>query len=276
MKLWVLGSGSRGNAVVVESGGCRVLIDAGFGPRVLQKRMQSAGITPESIEACIITHEHSDHLRGAIRAARRWKWPLFATHGTLTHSRLGHQPFVAFMGRPVTAFRAGATLSFSGLDVMTFRTPHDAAEPIGMIVTARTTGARAAVCTDIGYASRNVREIVKDVDIMVLESNHDEHMLWNGPYPPWLQRRIASNTGHLSNRACADLVRESVTPTLRQIVLAHLSEKNNTPMVAYESMRAAMKRTAFRGALIPALQDSVVGPFVTSRTRVQEQLTLGF
>jgi phosphoribosyl 1,2-cyclic phosphodiesterase len=274
MRLWVLGSGSRGNAVVVESGECRLLIDAGFGPRVLQKRMQSAGITPESIEACIITHEHSDHLRGAMRAARRWKWALFATHGTITHSRLGQQPFVAFMGAPVTAFQAGATLSFSALDVTTFRTPHDAAEPIGLIVTARSTGARAAVCTDIGYASRNVRQIVRDVDIMVLESNHDEHMLWNGPYPPWLQRRIAGDAGHLSNRACADLVRESVTPQLRQIVLAHLSEKNNTPMVAYQNMRDTLRRTAFRGALIPALQDAVVGPFIPVGIRVQEQLTL--
>jgi len=274
MKLWVLGSGSRGNAVVVESGECRVLIDAGFGPRILQKRMQSVGINPESIEACVITHEHSDHLRGAIRAARRWKWQLFATHGTVRHSRLGQQPFVAFMGRPVTAFQAGATLTFSALEVTTFRTPHDAAEPVGIIVTARSTGARAAVCTDIGYASKNVRELVKDVDILVLESNHDEQMLWNGPYPPWLQRRIASNTGHLSNRACAELVRESVTPQLRQIVLAHLSEKNNTPMVAYESMRNAVRRTAFRGALIPALQDAVVGPFIPIGIRVPEQLTL--
>ena len=143
-----------------------------------------------------------------------------------------------------------------------------------MVVTARASGARAAVCTDIGYASRNVRQIVKDVDILVLESNHDEQMLWNGPYPPWLQRRIASNTGHLSNRACADLVRESVTPQLRQIVLAHLSEKNNTPMVAYQNMRDAVKRTAFRGALIPALQDAVAGPFVPSTARAHEQLSL--
>lgn len=266
MKLWVLGSGSRGNAVVVESGACRVLIDAGFGPRILQKRMQSVGIRPETIEACIITHEHSDHLRGATRAARRWQWPLFATPGTISESRLGE--------RPVTAFTAGATLTFSELDLTTFATPHDAADPIGIVATARATGARAAVCTDIGYASDNVRAIVADVDILVLESNHDEQMLWNGPYPPWLQRRIASNTGHLSNRACADLVQDSVTPRLRQIVLAHLSEKNNTPMKAYESMRAAMQRTAFRGALSPALQDAVVGPFMPGSRRAHDQLSL--
>ncbi|MDP3768267.1 MAG: MBL fold metallo-hydrolase [Dehalococcoidia bacterium] len=87
MKLWVLGSGSRGNAVVVESGACRVLIDVGFGPRTLQKRMHAVGLHPESIEACVITHEHSDHMRGAARAIRRWNWSVFATHGTVRESR---------------------------------------------------------------------------------------------------------------------------------------------------------------------------------------------
>jgi phosphoribosyl 1,2-cyclic phosphodiesterase len=268
MKLWVLGSGSRGNAVVVESGDCRVLIDVGFGPRILERRMRSVGIEPESIEACIITHEHSDHLRGARRAVRRWNWELFATEGTYRNSRL------SILQTRTTTFRAGATLTFSDLEVATFKTPHDAEEPIGVVVTSKSTGARAAVCTDIGYASRNVRQLVSDVDLLVLESNHDEQMLANGPYPPWLQRRIASNTGHLSNRHCGLLVRDSVTPRLRQIVLAHLSEKNNTALVAYENMRAAVKGTRFRGALIPALQDAVVGPFMPAGGRAQ-QLSLG-
>lgn len=269
MKLWVLGSGSRGNAVLVESGACRVLIDVGFGPRILQQRMHAVGLHPESIEACVITHEHSDHMRGAARAIRRWNWSVFATDGTVSESRR-----LSALGSAVTTFRAGATLSFSGIEVTTFRTPHDAEEPIGVVATATSSGARAAVCTDIGFASDNVRRIVSDVDIMVLESNHDEQMLENGPYPPWLIRRIASNTGHLSNRACASLVCDSVTTRLRQIVLAHLSEKNNTPMVAYESMRAAVERTSFRGALIPALQDAVLGPFTPRGGRAEDQLSL--
>ncbi len=275
MKLWVLGSGSKGNAVVVESGNCRVLIDVGFGPRILKKRLQSVGLAPESIEACIITHEHSDHVRGAMRASRKWQWPVFATYGTISESRLGDPLFALVTGRPAIGFSAGATLTFSELDVTTFRTPHDAADPIGVVVTSRRTGARAAVCTDIGYASANVRKLVRDVDLMVLESNHDEEMLANGPYPLWLQRRIASHTGHLSNRDAGRLVRDSVTPQLRQIVLAHLSEKNNTPRVAYDNMRSSLKGTAFRGALIPALQDAAIGPFIPAGIRVQEQLSLG-
>jgi phosphoribosyl 1,2-cyclic phosphodiesterase len=268
MKLWILGSGSRGNAVVVESGDCRLLIEAGFGPRVLQRRLQSIGIEPESIDACIVTHEHSDHIRGAARAARRWHWPLLVTQGTYANSRL------AVLGTPAATFPAGRTLEFPGLLVETFRTPHDASEPIGVVVTSRSTGARAAICTDIGHASRSVRRMVRDVDILVIESNHDDEMLANGPYPPYLQRRIASSVGHLSNSDCATLVQEAVMPRLRQVVLAHLSEHNNTPMVAYECMRAALKRTSFRGALIPALQDGVVGPFIPSGVRVAQQLSL--
>jgi phosphoribosyl 1,2-cyclic phosphodiesterase len=269
MKLWVLGSGSRGNAVVVESGGSRIMIDVGFGPRVLKHRLQAAGIEPESIEACVITHEHSDHIRGAARSARRWQWPLLCTEGTYLNSRL------ALLGTPAGKFRAGVTLEFSDIVVETFRTPHDATEPIGVVVMARDSGARAAICTDIGHASRSVRRMAQNVDMLVIESNHDDVMLANGPYPPFLQRRIASSVGHLSNRECGALVRDSVSPRLKQIVLAHLSENNNTPRVAYDATRAALKGTAFRGMLLPSMQDAVVGPFTLRASKSETQLSLG-
>ena len=268
MKLWVLGSGSRGNAVVVESGSSRVMIDVGFGPRVLKKRLDAAGIEPESIEACVITHEHSDHIRGAARAAWRWQWPLFVTQGTYANSRL------AQLGTPAATFRPGTTIAFTDMDVTTFRTPHDAEEPIGVVVTERRTGTRAAVCTDLGHASHAVRTMVRDVDILVLESNHDDVMLANGPYPISVQRRVASRVGHLSNRECAALVRDSVSPRLRQVVLAHVSECNNTASIAYEATRAALKTTRFRGSLIPAFQDSVVGPITVSTGKAAVQLSL--
>jgi phosphoribosyl 1,2-cyclic phosphodiesterase len=268
MKLWVLGSGSRGNAVVVESGGSRVMIDVGFGPRALRQRLAAAGIEPESIEACVITHEHSDHIRGAARAAWRWQWPLFVTKGTYVNSRL------SLLDTPAAIFRPGVTISFTDVDVATFRTPHDAEEPIGVVVTERESGTRAAVCTDIGHASHTVRAMVRDVDILVLESNHDDVMLANGPYPISVQRRIASRVGHLSNRECAQLVRESVSPRLKQVVLAHVSESNNTTQVAYESMRAALKTTRFRGSIVPAFQDCVVGPLSISTAKSAQQLSL--
>ena len=269
MKIWVLGSGSRGNAMLVQTDQARVIVDAGFGPRILRQRLHAVGIEPESIDACIVTHEHSDHIRGAARAARRWSWPLLVTEGTYANSRL------AMLGTPAGKFKAGATLEIGDLTFETFRTPHDAVEPIGVVVTSTVTGARAAICTDIGCASRTVRRMVQDVDMLVIESNHDDVMLANGPYPIFLQRRIASNVGHLSNRECGMLVRETASPRLRQIVLAHLSENNNTPRLAYDAMREAIKGTSFRGALIPALQDGVVGPFVPRGSKSAVQLSLG-
>ena len=270
MKIWVLGSGSRGNAVLVQSGESRVIIDCGFGPRILKLRLQSIGIEPESIDACVITHEHSDHIRGAARAARRWSWPLLCTEGTYANSRL------AVLETSAGKFRAGATLEVGGMTIETFRTPHDATEPIGVVVTSQASGARAAICTDIGHASRSVRRMVQDVDMLIIESNHDDVMLANGSYPISVQRRIASSVGHLSNRECGLLVRDSISARLKQVVLAHLSENNNTPRAAYDSMRAAIKGTAFRGALIPALQDGVIGPFAPRATKSETQLSLGF
>jgi phosphoribosyl 1,2-cyclic phosphodiesterase len=273
MRVWTLGSGSRGNAVVVEAGESRILVDAGYGPRVLKRRMHAVGLAPESIEACIVTHEHSDHARGATRCARKWGWPIFATFGTISESRLaGLVP-----SNGVTGFLPGATLGFTGVEVTTFRTPHDAVDPIGVVITARASGARVAIATDIGYASPHVRDAARDVDMLVIESNHDEDMLWNGSYTPWLKRRIAGNEGHLSNRICGQLVRDAVSPRLRQVVLAHLSEENNTPRVAFDNMRAALRPTAFRGSIMPAQQDTTLGPFLVAAGRSgPEQLSLCF
>jgi len=270
MKLWVLGSGSRGNAVVVESHGTRLMIDVGFGPRILQKRLAAAGIAPESIEACIITHEHSDHIRGAARAARRWQWPLFCTEGTYLGSRL------SALGTPAAIVSAGATMSFSEMDVTTFRTPHDAQESIGVVVTARSSGVRAAIATDLGCATQAVRDAMADADMLVIESNHDDVMLANGPYPISVQRRIAGRNGHLSNAQCATLVRDVVTTRLRKVILAHLSEENNAPGAAFDAMRPVLKKTRFKGTLAWAPQDSVIGPFEASLAgRAESQLSLG-
>ena len=269
MKLWVLGSGSRGNAVVVESGGSRLMVDVGFGPRILQKRLALAGLAPESIEACIITHEHSDHIRGAARAARRWHWPLFCTDGTYLGSRL------SALDTPAARIAAGSTVGFSDMDVTTFRTPHDAQDSIGVVVTARASGVRAAIATDLGCATGTVRGMLQEVDMLVLESNHDDVMLANGPYPISVQRRIAGRNGHLSNAQCASLVRDVASARLRKVILAHLSEENNAPAVAFDTMRPVLKKARFKGTLAWAPQDSVVGPFEASLPgKAESQLSL--
>jgi phosphoribosyl 1,2-cyclic phosphodiesterase len=267
VRVWVLGSGSAGNAVLVEAAEGRVLVDAGFGVRTLAARLGAIGVAPESIEGCVITHEHSDHLNGAAAAARRWGWTLHATRGTVAHA-----PELA--GAHVCAFDAGTSLAFSTMDVTTVRTPHDAAEPVGVTITARSTGARTAVCTDIGHVSDGVRALCRDVDILVVESNHDEAMLRAGPYPPVVQARIAGAHGHLANRHAAGLIRDAVSPRLRHVILAHLSERCNAPELARATTEREVKRTAYRGAVTTARQREVVGPFEVGSVLAPRQYTL--
>lgn len=268
MRVWVLGSGSGGNATLVESDEGRLLIDAGFGVRALATRLALIGVAPESIEACVITHEHIDHVRGAAAAARRWGWALHASRGTIAHA-----PELADSG--VCAFDAGSSLAFTTMEVATVRTPHDAADPVGVIVTARSSGARATICTDIGHVSDGVRALCHGTDILVIESNHDEQMLRSGPYPAVVQARIAGQRGHLANPHAAALIRDSVTPRCRHIVLAHLSEKCNAPDLARETTEREVRRTVYRGEVTTACQREVVGPFDAAGPTPPRQYALG-
>ena len=172
---------------------------------------------------------------------------------------MAHSPELADSG--VRVFDAGATLAFSTLEVQTVRTPHDAAEPVGVMLTARATGARTTVCTDIGHVSDGVRTLCRNVDILVFESNHDEQMLRAGPYPPVVQARIAGDRGHLANRHAAALIRDSATRQLRHVVLAHLSEKCNAPELAWETTAREVKRSVYHGTVTTAHQREIVGPF---------------
>jgi phosphoribosyl 1,2-cyclic phosphodiesterase len=188
MKLWVLGSGSGGNAVLVECGESRVLVDAGFSPRELAVRLRSIGVAPASIEACIVTHEHTDHVKGAAAGAKKWGWSLFASEGTV-------DAWPDLQEAACTAVAPGGTVTLSRLVMTTYAIPHDAASPIGVRLACASTGATAVVCTDVGHVTENVRALCARADLLVLESNHDEGMLRAGPYPPSVRARIASRTG---------------------------------------------------------------------------------
>ena len=264
MKLWVLGSGSAGNAVLVESGESRVLVDAGFSARELGRRLRTIGVAPASIEACVVTHEHSDHVTGAARAAKRWGWSLYASSGTIDAC-----PELLEVG--CTAVAPGERVTLSRMALSTRLIPHDATLPLGVRVESLLTGASAVVCTDIGHASENVRALCADTDILVVESNHDEGMLRAGPYPPSVRARIASRSGHLSNRDCADLLSGAVHRDLAHVVLAHLSERCNDHGIAHRSASAALRRTRFRGALSVAMQHGVVGPFQPRAGRLEPE-----
>ncbi|HEX4682816.1 MAG TPA: MBL fold metallo-hydrolase [Gemmatimonadaceae bacterium] len=261
MKLWMLGSGSSGNAIVVECQGSRILIDCGFGTRTLAGRLKSIGVEPGSIEGCLVTHEHSDHVKGAGAAAKKWGWGVFATPGTAKAPELAETP--------VHLFDPGMTIEFDHMTVTSTATPHDATQSVGFVVESRSTGARAGLFYDIGHVSTAIADACQRLDILVLESNHDVDMLRNGPYARWLQMRIASRTGHLSNRDAGLFAREAVTREMNHLVLAHLSENCNTTDVAVESMRGALGRTRFKGAVTAAQQDAVVGPFTPGAARAE-------
>lgn len=269
MKVWVLGSGSDGNAVLIQSGESRVLVDCGFGTRTLAGRLRSIGIAPASIEACIVTHEHADHVGGAAAAARKWGWSLYASEGTV-------DAFEALQDVNCTRVPVGDSVTLSRMTMTTYATPHDAASPIGVRVTSSASGASAVVCTDLGHANRSVRALCSDADVLIIESNHDEGMLRVGPYPPSVQARIASRVGHLSNRSCAALVRESVNRNLAHVVLAHISENCNDRGIAHRTMTEALRTTRFRGTTSIAMQHGVVGPFQPRLARVEAEVQFAF
>lgn len=269
MRVWVLGSGSAGNAVLVESGDTRILIDAGFPVRELAARLAAIGVRGESIASAIVTHEHTDHVRGVCAAARRWQWSVYASTGTIA----GYPLLREICARP---FAAGDALDLGDLAVQTVRTPHDGTEPVAVLATARSSGARAGIVYDLGHVPASYRSTFERVDILVLESNHDEGMLRAGPYPPAVQARIAGAFGHLSNRRSGAFARDCVHAGLSHLVLAHLSERCNQPEIALASMREAVRPVRFRGALHAASQRAVCGPFLAGRdsTPATRQLSL--
>lgn len=240
MRVWTLGSGSSGNALVVECGGKRLLVDCGFGPRALATRLKAIGVVPESITGLLITHEHVDHAQGAERAQKKWRWPVLASAGTL-----GALPDVEPRWRRPLGTREATT--FEGFSIEAVAVPHDAAAPLAFVITESATGARFGVAHDLGAVPAALRTRFARCDILCLEANHDTLMLRDGPYPAALKSRIRGGRGHLSNDQGGALAAELVHPGLHAVVLLHLSAVNNTPEVAERAVREPTRRAGFRG-----------------------------
>ena len=253
MRFWILGSGSKGNALVVECDGRRVIVDVGFPLRTLAGRLEVAGIAPESIDAAVLTHEHGDHACGAARAAGRWNWTVHASGVTVAAD-------LALQEADVRGFESGATLELDTMRIETTPTSHDAAEPVALVVTSHRSGARLGIAYDLGTVSANVARAMRDLDCLVVEANHDEAMLRAGPYPRVVQERIAGRRGHLSNRDGAELARGAAHGGLRNVVLAHVSEQCNTPGAAHQEFTRVMRGTRVRGRIDVAPQRAVLGP----------------
>ncbi|HEX2463457.1 MAG TPA: MBL fold metallo-hydrolase [Thermoanaerobaculia bacterium] len=236
MRVAVLGSGSAGNCLVVESAGRRILIDAGFSCREVEARCRRVGVAPETVEAVIVTHEHNDHSLGADRLARRLGLAVYATEGTLKALHWSRD------ARPrLHSIAPGWPYEIAGFEVEAFPVPHDAADPVGVVVTDRA-GARVGFVSDLGCWSRLAGARLRDVDLLVLEANHDLDMLRRGPYPWVLKQRVASRHGHLSNQQAAEALPELVSDRLRSVVLYHLSRSNNEPALAVEAVSCALDR----------------------------------
>ena len=232
----VLGSGSGGNAVVVESGSFRLLIDAGFSCRELEKRMRLVGVEPESIRALLLTHEHEDHVRGADRFARKHELPVYLTGGTRLGTALGDE-----VAARVTRIESGRPFEVGPFGIEAFEIPHDAREPVGFVLQDGG-GHRLGLVSDIGCQTQLAWGRLFELDLLVLETNHDLEMLRNGPYPWPLKQRVASRHGHLSNREAADGLPELLSDRLRAVVLYHLSRTNNSPALAAAEIAETLVR----------------------------------
>jgi phosphoribosyl 1,2-cyclic phosphodiesterase len=265
VRLWLLGSGSKGNALLLECGETRVLVDAGFSSRRLAERMRRIGVAPESIDALVLTHEHTDHISGVEACVKRWGWPVYGTPGTIA-AMAG----LRFTGSPLAR---QTRITIGRIELEAIPISHDATDPVGYVATATCSGLRAAIMTDLGVVTSEVRAAVRHADVLVIESNHDEIMLRDGPYPSNLKRRVAGRHGHLSNAEAGTLAGESVHRGLQSLVLAHLSEINNTPRAALDTLGTTIRKTRWRGRATVAKQDQIVGPFGDA-SRVAKQLTL--
>jgi phosphoribosyl 1,2-cyclic phosphodiesterase len=251
--LYVLGSGSRGNCCAVEHEGTAILIDAGFSPKEIERRAETAGLALGSVGAILLTHEHGDHTRGAARLARRLGVPVVTAPGTWTRlaprmRQAEHRPLGLCAGAEIGPFTVTAC-----------PTSHDAAEPLAIALETGA-GIRIGVAYDLGRPTAAVRYLLRNLTAIVLEANHDDVLLRSSQYPPVVQRRIAGSSGHLSNRAAAELLTEVHHPGLGVVVLAHLSRQCNTAESARGTVAPALRRAGFGGTLHVADQDAPLGP----------------
>jgi phosphoribosyl 1,2-cyclic phosphodiesterase len=248
MRIVVLGSGSSGNSMVVESGGRRLLLDAGFSAKEIARRMALRGIDPNSFDAMVITHEHGDHVSGARVFAKRHGVKIYATRGTLEASGLPDHPV------ETGVIESGHKIQLGSFEVEPFNIPHDAREPVGVVVEDGA-GNRVGLAADLGTRSQLAWAALRDLDALVLEANHDLDMLRRGPYPWSLKQRVAGRHGHLSNREAADGVRDLVCDRLRMVVLYHLSRTNNVASLAEATVGEALDREGSPAEVLVSAQN---------------------
>ena len=255
LRFSVLASGSSGNVCYVETDNVRILIDAGLSAREIERRLEQVGITPSSLDALLITHEHADHIKGAGPLARRYDLPVYLNGKTLESGRkaMGKLP------QPII-LQTGQTLELKDLGVETFTKCHDAADPVGVVLSLN--GVKIGIATDLGRSTRLVEDRLKGCQVLIIEFNHDIEMIDEGPYPLFLKRRIKGRDGHLSNEQAGDLLKAICQDNLKQVVLAHLSKTNNHPDKAYQQAAGVLDKCGLGGTEIIIGQQDEAGPMI--------------
>lgn len=241
VKLCTLASGSSGNAVLVEAGGAKLLVDCGVSGATATRAMETIGVAPEELHAILVTHEHCDHIRGVAVMGRRYHLPIFATKGTWT----AMLPSIGKVSDDQIRFiTKDEPFSIRDAVISPFGTSHDAAESVGFLVSEN--DRHAAIATDLGTVDRTLYDVIAKAQVLLLEANHDVDMLRRGTYPPQLKARILSERGHLSNSFCGALAARLMESGEKQILLGHLSDENNTPDTAYRTVAQRLVQAGAR------------------------------
>ena len=243
MRFSVLASGSGGNACYVETAQTRILIDAGLSCRELMRRLEVVQVDPEALDALVITHEHVDHVRGAGPLARLLDIPVYINHSTFRKSikNLGN------LSKPVT-IHTGQTITIKDLVIETFTKCHDTVDPMGLVLSSD--GARLGLITDLGRSTQVVEDRLRGCQALIIEFNHDQRMLEDGPYPWEVKRRIKGPEGHLSNQQAGELLEAVAHRDLGLVILAHLSRVNNDELRAFKEAKDALRRRGMKNTKI--------------------------
>ncbi len=233
----MLGSGSAGNSALIATDHCRLLVDGGLSARQLVRRLEFCGVRPNELDGVLLTHEHGDHVCGLEVLCRKFQIPIFCnalTAEAIRYGSLGEH-------RNWRIFRTGSAFSICDITVESFSVPHDAVEPVGYAFHAGSSA--LGYITDLGHATRLTIERLRQVQTLVIETNHDEKLLQNDPHRPWpVKQRIQSRHGHLSNSAAAAVVAQLLPGKIGRVVLGHLSRDCNSPELAAGTVRAELEK----------------------------------
>lgn len=252
MEIAFLGSSSSGNSTLICGGESKILIDAGLSAREMERRLELLGHSPEDVNAILLSHEHTDHCRGAGIFSRKHGVKVMANLPTFAMAPIGNVDFSEFI--------TFEEFSVGDFKIHTYPVPHNAAEPVCFSISD---GRRnIGFATDLGKVTQLVGNVMLDKDFLIIEANHDEEMLRKGSYPDFLKRSIASSNGHLSNRATAAAVADLITERTQGVVLVHLSEENNTPEKAQHEVRTALAKKLKATKVHAAERYKVTAPII--------------